>query len=177
MDDWLTTLQRAAQWNGWDLDELLIQLAGHLNGRAVQEWNLTPAAERRSYETSVASLCSRLDPGNRAMAVQDFSHASQRERESASDFVSRLGKIFSLAYGHDQMLHETRDKLLYSQLQERLKYSLMEAPAVSSPIRYQSLCVAAKIEGRRQAELKKRRQYKPDYRNQFRQWARQKGAE
>ena len=36
-DDWLPALVRAAEWNGWTKPELLIQLAGHLNGRARQE--------------------------------------------------------------------------------------------------------------------------------------------
>ena len=37
LDDWLPTLQRPADWNGWTADDLLIQLAGHLKGRALQE--------------------------------------------------------------------------------------------------------------------------------------------
>ena len=64
-----------------------------------------------------------------------------------------------------QMLLETKDTctLLYSKLLEGLWYSLIEAPAVSGATSYQSLCVAAKSEERRQAELKKYRQCKPDY--------------
>ena len=34
LDDWLPALQRAAEWINWGQDELLIQLAGHLRGRA-----------------------------------------------------------------------------------------------------------------------------------------------
>ena len=33
-------LQRAADWNEWSESEIHIQLAGHLRGRALQEWNL-----------------------------------------------------------------------------------------------------------------------------------------
>ena len=33
-EDCLPSLQRAAHWNGWSTDEQLIQLAGHLHGRA-----------------------------------------------------------------------------------------------------------------------------------------------
>ena len=35
-EDWLPTLKRAAKWNGWTEDDLLLQLAGHLKGRALQ---------------------------------------------------------------------------------------------------------------------------------------------
>ena len=31
-DDWLPILETAATWNGWMLDELLMQLAGYLRG-------------------------------------------------------------------------------------------------------------------------------------------------
>ncbi len=38
LDDWIPSLTRAAKWNGWTADEQLLQLAGHLKGRARQEW-------------------------------------------------------------------------------------------------------------------------------------------
>ena len=40
LEDWLPTLERAATWNGWTDEERLMQLAGHLRGRALAEWNL-----------------------------------------------------------------------------------------------------------------------------------------
>ena len=40
LEDWQPTLERAGHWNGWSGDEMLLQLAGHLRGRALQEWNL-----------------------------------------------------------------------------------------------------------------------------------------
>ena len=40
LDDWLPTLERAGVWSAWRDEELLMQLAGHLRGRALQEWNL-----------------------------------------------------------------------------------------------------------------------------------------
>ena len=67
-----------------------------------------------------------------------------------------------MAYGHDSMSTETRDALLFGQLQEGLKYGLMESPAVSGATSYQSLCIAAKSEERRRAALKKRKQYQED---------------
>ena len=162
LDDWLPMLQRAARWNNWTADELLIQLAGHLKGRARQEWYLLSESSKESYEAGVTALRSRLDPGSKAMAAQDFRHASQEDGEKVADFIRRLERIFRLAYGHDHMLLETRDTLLFSQLQEGLKYKLMESPAVSGATSYATLCVAAKSEERWQAALRKRRQYKPE---------------
>lgn len=37
LDDWLPSLHRASQWNRWSGEEQLIQLSGHLRGRALQE--------------------------------------------------------------------------------------------------------------------------------------------
>ena len=45
-EDWLPALQRAAEWNGWSKSKTFIQLAGHLRGRALQEWGLLSARER-----------------------------------------------------------------------------------------------------------------------------------
>ena len=57
------------------------------------------------------------------------------------------------------MSSETRDALLYGQLQEALRYELMRAPAVSGSTKYQELCVASMNEEKRLAELRKRQQY------------------
>ena len=50
IDDWLPTLVRAAEWNGWMKTELLLQLAGHLKGRARQEWSLLTESETTRKE-------------------------------------------------------------------------------------------------------------------------------
>ena len=47
-------------------------------------------------------------------------------------------------HGQDAMSGETRDTLLYCQLQEGLRLELMKAPAVSGTTKYQELCVTAK---------------------------------
>lgn len=86
----------------------------------------------------------------------------QEEKEKVTDFICQLERTFHLTYGHDSMLTETRDALLFSQLQEGFKYGLMESPAVSGATSYQSLCIAAKSEKCRQAALKKRKQYQED---------------
>ena len=49
--------------------------------------------------------------------------------------------------------------LLFGQLHEGLSYILMESPAVSGALNYKELCLAAKREERRLAELKKKQQY------------------
>ena len=78
------------------------------------------------------------------MAAQDFHHAVQLENESVADFVRRLEKTFQIAYGRDKLKPETRDTLLYGQLQEGLKYKLVRGPAVSGAQTYKELCTAAK---------------------------------
>ena len=71
-EDWLPTLDCAASWNGWTDGESLMQLAGHLRGRALQEWNLLGEEEKATYDAATQALRTRLDPGNRVLAAQDF---------------------------------------------------------------------------------------------------------
>ncbi len=42
LDDWLPALTQASTWNQWTEEDQLIQLAGHLRGRALQEWTSRP---------------------------------------------------------------------------------------------------------------------------------------
>ena len=163
LDDWLPALRRAAYWNGWIEGDLLIQLAGHLKGRAIQEWNLIADEEKRTYSQATGALRGRLDPGSRIMAAQDFRHASQEDHEKVGDFIRRLEQLFKLAYGRDPISGETRTTLLYGQLQEGLEHQIMESPAVSGATDYQSLCLAAKTEEKRLAEIQKRRQYHSEH--------------
>ena len=158
-EDWLPSLRRATTWNDWDTNELLLQLAGHLRGCTLQEYNLVDLSPTQTFEDVVQTLQSRLDPGGKALAAQDFRHASQEKGECVGDFVRRLERTFRVAYGGDGMLPQTRNALLFSQLQEGLRQSLMEASAVSGATEYQSLCLAAKNEERRQAALRNRKGY------------------
>ena len=139
LDDWLPSLQRAADWNGWTEQEQLLQLAGHLRGRAFQEWNLLDGNEKDTLQKAVASLRGHLDPGSKALAAQDFRHTLQREGESVADFIRRLERTFRIAYGRESMSSDTRDTLLHGQLQEALRYELMRAPAVSGAQTYKEL--------------------------------------
>ena len=158
-DDWLPSLERAATWNSWTEEERLLQIAGHLRGRALQEWALLDDATKRSYTQAVESLRARLDPGSRVLAAQDFRHTKQEEKEPVASFICRLERTFQMAYGHDRMSAETRDTLLHGQLQEGLLHKLMQAPAVSGAQTYSELCLAARNEGKRLEELRRRQQY------------------
>ena len=53
-DDWLPTLERAAKWNQWTEEEQLLQLAGHLRGRAFREWNLMSSEDRQANPVPVS---------------------------------------------------------------------------------------------------------------------------
>ena len=158
-DDWLPSLERASSWNAWSQEECLMQLAGHLAGHALQEWNLLRPDERLSFAKATEALRLHLDFGGKAVAAQDFRHTTQHESESVLDFIRRLECTFRIAYGQDPMSSETRDTLLYGQLQEGLCLELMKGPAVSGARGYQELCIAARNEEKRLADLKRRHEY------------------
>ena len=86
-EDWLPALQRSATWNSWSEDETLLQLAGHLRGRALEEWNLMDEGERADLSKAVACLKRRLDPGSKMLAAQDFRRASQNRSEPVADYI------------------------------------------------------------------------------------------
>jgi len=75
LEDWLPSLERAASWNAWTDEEKVLQLAGHLHGWALQEWNLIPAEERSTFSDAVKSLGFRVNSGSHVLAGQDFRHA------------------------------------------------------------------------------------------------------
>ena len=137
----------------------LIQLAGHLRGRAWQEWILLEEEEKATFTGAIKAMREVLDPGSKILAAQDFQHTTQEETESVSSFVRRLERMFRVAYGADKLSSETRAAFLYGQLQEGLKHNLMHSPNVSGTLTYKELVMAAKNEERRQSELKKRKQY------------------
>ena len=124
-----------------------------MRGKARQEFSLLAPEEKSTFTRAKAAVRSRLEVGSKTLAAQDFRHATQGSQEAVSDYIIRLEKIFRRAYGQDHMAEETRNALLYAQLQEGLKYVLMKAPAVSGAQGYQELCVAARNEERRLNEL------------------------
>ena len=91
------------------------------------------------------------------LAAQDFRRATQRDGEPIASYIRRVEQVFRAAYGKAGMSSETRDTLLFNQMQEGLCYELMESPAVSGATGYKQLCLAARTEEKRLAELKKRR--------------------
>ena len=133
-----------------------MQLAGHLRGRALQEWKLLDFKDRATYQTAIKALRERLDPGNQTLVALDFRHASQKSTETVSDFIRCLEEVFQTAFGREKLSTETRDMLLYGQLQEGLLYTLIESPTVSAAQHYRELCIAARKEEKRLAELKKK---------------------
>ena len=158
--DWFPTLTWASRWNEWTPEESLMQLAGHLRGHALQEWALLEDREKNSWDGAVAALCTRLNPGNKVLAAQDFRHTMQKDAEVVADFVRRLERTFRIAYGNDRLSAETRKAFLYSQLQEGLRTDLMQNPSVSGALSYKTLCMAARNEEQRREEMKKRRNYR-----------------
>ena len=159
LEDWLPSLERASLWNAWSEEEKMIQLAGHLKGRALQEWNLLRSDQRSTFSQATEALRSRLDSASKSVAAQDFRHMTQREDESVNDFIRRLERTFRAAYGRDPMSLETRETLLHGQLQDGLRLQLLRGPAVSGGRTYSELCLAAKNEEKRLIDLKKRQEY------------------
>ena len=138
---------------------LIMQLAGHLRGQALLEWKLLDSKDKATYQAAINALRERLDSGDQSIAALDFRHTSQKPGETVSDFIRRLEKVFQTAFGRENLSAETRDVLLYGQLQEGLSYVLMESLSVSGSQNYKELCIAKKKEERRLAELKKKQHY------------------
>ena len=95
------------------------------------EWNMLSLA--------VASMRECLDPGSQSLALQDFWHARQSDKEPVGDFILRLERLFRSAHGREAMSGETLSAILYGQLQEGLLYELVKAPAVSGAQKYEEL--------------------------------------
>ena len=78
LDDWLPVLEHARlEWV--DGSRVLMQLAGHLKGHALQEFNLLDQTEKDMYTHVVSALRTPLDLGSKALAAQ-FRHTTQRVR-------------------------------------------------------------------------------------------------
>ena len=77
---------------------------------------MEPYVREREKSSDEKGVRTRLDPGSKALAAQDFRHVFQDQTEKVSDFVRCLEKTFRRTYGSDSMLAETRDALLYAQL-------------------------------------------------------------
>ena len=102
---------------------------------------------QQDYEAAISALRSRLDPGSKTMAAQDFRHSAQKSGECVPDFIRKLEKTYQIANGKDDLSQDTRDALLHSQLYEGQCYDLMHSR--------KELSTAAKREERRVAALKR----------------------
>ena len=108
----------------------------------------------------MVALRTRLNSGNKTLAALDFRHIVQKETESISDFIRRLERTFQIAFGRDPMSTEAKNVLLYGKLQDGLRIDLISKdPAISGAQNYHKLCMAARNEEKRLAELKRKRQY------------------
>ena len=159
LDDWLPGLNLASRWNDWTPEERLIQLAGHLRGCAEAEWNLLSTDETRNFERANHNLRERLDPCSKVLAGQDFRRTVQTDNETVADYACRLEKAFRIAFGNDKLSKETKETMLYGQMQEGLRLGILRSPSVLGAMSYEELCMAAKNEEQRQTELRKRQDY------------------
>ena len=118
-----------------------MQLAGHLQGQALAEWNLLTGDEVKTLETAVKCMKEHPYPCSKVLAGQDFRRTVQGVAETVVDFICWLEKSYYVAFGNDKMSRETKDTMLYGQLQEGLRLSLIRSPSVSGAMTYQELCM------------------------------------
>ena len=90
-EDWLPTLERTATWNNWTENEKLLQLAGHLRGKAAQEWALLSTADKSTFASATRALGSRLDRGGKALDAKKICHTVQQSSEAVADFIFTTG--------------------------------------------------------------------------------------
>ena len=131
LEDWLPGLERVARWNLWTPEEKVIQLAGHLRGRAEAEWNSLGVVDVRDFNAAVRGLKERLDPCSKVLAGQDFRRTVQGDCETVADYICRLERAFRVAFGCDGLCQETKEAMLYGQLQEGLRIGIIRSPNVS----------------------------------------------
>lgn len=111
------------------------------------------------FQNAVDALRSTMDPQNRVTAATDFRHASLEKGESVADDIRRIKRLFHIAHGGDSLTSETRGTILQGQLHGGLRYDVVKSPAVSGAQSYQELCLAARQEEKRVAELNCRQLY------------------
>ena len=109
----VTWSSRASRWNGWSPEEKLIQLAGHLRGRAESEWNLLGDDDVCDFDTAVWNLKECLDPCSKVLAGQDFRRTVQGDNEIVPNFICRLEKSCCIAFGSDGLSKETKEAMLF----------------------------------------------------------------
>ena len=99
-------------------------------------------------------VAAKLDGRTPLLAAHDFRSIHQRANESVSDYIRRLEEAYRATYPN--LKSESRDCLLFYQMQEGLLDQLARAPQVSGALSYTQLCQAALFEERRLAMLQVR---------------------
>ena len=145
-DDWIPSLIRSAKWNEWTESEKLIQLAGHLHGCALQEWNVIEKTDKSSWDVCMSVLQERLDLGTKVLVAREFRHTVQKETEKVADYIRCLERVYHIGYGRNSMSWETCQSFLYGQLQEGLRHDLMQNAAVAGGLTYTEFIMADKNE-------------------------------
>ena len=70
LDNWVSTLKRAAAWNHWSTEDQFLQLVVHLRGRALQEWDLILDGEKSQFQPAIEALKERLERGTIQLVEQ-----------------------------------------------------------------------------------------------------------
>ena len=65
----LTTCPHKLLWNDPDSEEQLLQVAGHLKSRALQEWNLLVEVARDNCKKKAVKALDQVDSGSKVMAA------------------------------------------------------------------------------------------------------------
>ena len=97
LEDWLPGLERVARWNLWTPEEKVIQLAGHLRGRAEAEWNSLGDVDVCDFNAAVRGLKECLDPCSKVLAGQDFRCTVQGDCETVADYICCLERAFHVS--------------------------------------------------------------------------------
>ena len=129
LDDWMPTLKRAATWKDWSEGDLLLQLAGRLRGRALQEWDLIPEdspvaeihllpgddlAEEQRKDSSLAPLIQYLTDGT-----------LPQEASTAKLVVAKAPKfalLDKILYHVDIKQHQEKQAVVPMHLREKIMH-------------------------------------------------------
>ena len=68
----------------------------------------------------------------------------QGDSDTVADFVCHLEKAFRVAFESDGLSWETKEVMLYGQLQEGLCLGILRSLSVSGALHYKGPCMAAK---------------------------------
>jgi len=81
---------------------------------------------KSTWKSATAALREKLETRSRVLAVQDFRHIWQEEKESVADFIHHMEREFHIACKNDKLSQDTREAFLYGQLQNGLHPGLMQ---------------------------------------------------